>query len=139
VNTVSNSTYVDRTQNLIELGRFFDVAAVFQSKTGKTANMPVCIIDQAWHDLMVNPSAYADFTDSAVGSSVDHLENKGEGIIEWVDIYHEKFGALPAVWFVSPLEFFDSELYDRYQRTRVLEMSWDCAPRFPKVDPPKKQ
>jgi hypothetical protein len=138
MNTARNSIDVNRTQALVELGRFFEVASIFHSATGKSANMPACMIDQTWHELMTDPSAYQAFTEKAVGVSVEHMENKGEGLIEWVNTYREKFGILPALWFTAPSGAFNSELYDVYQGTGVLEMSWDCSPRFPKVDPPKK-
>ena len=119
---------VNQTQALAELKSFFLVAKEFQEKTGKTANMPKCIVDTVWHDLLEQPITYADLTNDVVGCEVEHLANNGEGEIEWTEVYERRFGKLPAVWFISPEGNFDREAFDHYSDTGVLKMSWDCTP-----------
>ena len=121
---------INRRELRVELGRFFESALEFQKETGKSAMMPVCIVDEDWHKLMQNQSEYSAFTKQHVNMPVEHDELKGSGEIEWVNHYHNKFGLLPTPWFVSPSGEYDQHAHQEYLRTGVLKMSWKCNPRF---------
>lgn len=122
---------------LVELGRFFETALEFQQTTGKTALMPSCLVDRAWHDMMNEPPEYEAFSMRTCGMEVEHQETKGEGEIEWVELYYSKFGPLSTAWFISPSGDFDRRRHEEYLKTGVLKAAWDCGPAFKKVDPEK--
>ena len=115
----------------VELKRFLQTALVYEQETGKTANMPSCIVDTCWHEELKSPESWNQFTKDAVGGEVLHLENRGYGLIEWVPFYENMFGKLSLDWFLSPDgSRFDQQAYDDYCLTGELKMAWDCVPNI---------
>src|SRR6218665_3463988 len=124
------------TENLAELDKFFVVAKEYFNETGKTANMPSCVVDSCWHELMEDDAQYASFTNRSVGGRIEHMENKGFGVIEWVPIYERMFGKLANPWFVAPEGKPIVELKAEYGQEGDLRMAWDCTPL---IDCPKER
>ncbi len=121
------------SENLAELNKFFIVAKEYADQSGKIANMPSCIVDSCWHELMEDDGRYRSFTQGALGCQVNHLENKGHGLIEWVPVYERLFGELTAPWFITPEGQVDEDAKTHYQQNHEILMSWDCTPEVTAV------
>jgi hypothetical protein len=117
-------------ENLAELDKFFVVAKQYFNETGQRANMPSCVVDSCWHELMEDDAQYVTFTQKAVGGRVEHLENKGFGLIEWVPVYERLFGKLANPWFVAPEGNAEAKAKAGYEQSGDLRMSWDCTPNM---------
>lgn len=128
-------TYLSK-ELLQELEKFFIVAKEYNALTGENANMPTCVVDECWHELGENKEQYNSFTAQAIDAEIEHLENKGHGLIEWVSLYEAKFGQLNDLWFTTAEGDFNSEASSHYKKTGELLMSWDCSPAIkPKPKP----
>jgi hypothetical protein len=112
---------------LEELKRFFQIAMILQA-TSKMTGMPSCYLDTLWHQLLENPAEYETFCLDAVGVHLDHLPYNGEGILDWVPLYHSMFGIMPPIWFTDLEGNFSATAYDEYVETGVVKASWDCGP-----------
>ncbi|MEI8103674.1 MAG: hypothetical protein WCG84_02080 [Candidatus Moraniibacteriota bacterium] len=128
-------TGAERSLILTELGRFFEVAAEYRLKTGgKSAMMPKCVVDSAWHDLLDKPQELRDLVDLHLGIEMEvaHLKSSGNGLLDWVSVYESRFGKLPLPWFVRPDDSVDDEALAHYEQTGEVRMSWDCTPGITK-------
>jgi hypothetical protein len=106
-----------------ELTKFFRIAQMAEEAPG----MFSAFIDAEWHRLAETPE-YAEFCQQAVGGSVKHAPINGEGEITWLDLYHEKFGQLPAAWFADKNGIVDTAAFAQYLDTRTVRASWNCTP-----------
>ena len=115
---------------LEELGKFFATAKRYTERTGEPAFMPVCVVDEVWHDLLNRPDEYLTFCNEVLGQgqTIGHLAIKGAGPVEWVSDYEETFGKLPSIWVLRTDDEQDAQAYERYRETGVLYASWDCTP-----------
>ena len=125
---ISMQNQMNTVETKSELHKFFVVAEAYKQATGDQANMPSCIVDSCWHELQKSPESYEKFCMNAVGKKVKHEENKGEGVIPWVDTYKALFGELDERWFIKPDGNIDLQAKTLYLQTGVLKMSWDCTP-----------
>lgn len=126
---------LERPLILTELGRFFEVAREYRLKTGgKSAMMPKCIVDSAWHDLLDKPDELKVLVERHLGIEMEvaHLKSTGEGLLDWVSVYESRFGKLPLPWFVKPGGSVDDEAVAHYEQTGEVRMSWDCTPGITK-------
>lgn len=119
---------IDNATTLLELDKFFQVSQEMYEKTGKQAKMIKCIVDEAWHQLLEDEKSYHEFCLNSVGSTLTHKEDKGHGEIDWVSMYHKKFGQLNEPWFTSSEGVFDSASFLKYKREGQIKASWDCTP-----------
>ena len=90
--------------------------------------MPKCPVDTAWHELIKDTPAYKSFTREAVGADVLHVASQGTAVLEWVSVYEQRFGKLPAVWFVDENNALNEVARQQYLDTGVFKASWDCEP-----------
>lgn len=120
----------ERGEALAELGKFFAAAQKYTARTGKPAFMPVCVVDEAWHDLLNRPDEYLAFCNEVLGEgqAIGHVSIKGSGPVEWVSDYEETFGKLPAIWVLRAGGEQNAQAYERYGETGILHASWDCTP-----------
>lgn len=121
---------VERSVLTEELGRFFQVASEHRLKTGKSAMMPVCIVDSVWHELVNNPPELRALIDTHLGIEMEvaHLKSAGEGRLDWVELYESHFGELPAPWFINPDGSTNDQALEHYRQTGEVRLSWDCTP-----------
>lgn len=116
-----------------ELSKFFQVAKTMADIDGTMALMPICYVDKAWHGKLQDPKGYEVFCRSANVPAFEHAEVNGFGKINWVDTYHQKYGLLGKVWFVSPEGEFDEVAFNSYLQSNELHCAWNCGP----VESPK--
>jgi hypothetical protein len=83
-------------------------------------------IDQEWHRLAETPD-FAAFSMATAGVLVRHDPTCGEGVVAWVDDYHNRFGLLPAIWFADETGAVDMAAFNTYRVTRVVTASWNCS------------
>ncbi|MEZ4888025.1 MAG: hypothetical protein R3E32_25080 [Chitinophagales bacterium] len=114
-----------------ELEKFFQVAVVYQKKTNKPARMMSCIVDEAWHQILKDELGYQNFCNNVVGQVLPHNQVKGFGVIGWTSIYEDMFGQLPEIWFRNSDGDLDSNTYQKYLKTGIIEAAWDCTPYNP--------
>lgn len=131
-----NLTEVNQVVARAELAKFFLIA----ESAEHAPQMFSRYIDAHWHRLLVS-SGYDEFCINTVGHQVGHVEDAGHGVVPWVEVYHERFGTLPAVWFADEDSEVDLHAYARYLATREsatktespslappLVVGWDCVP-----------
>ncbi|GAA3982022.1 hypothetical protein FOF52_03900 [Thermobifida alba] len=123
---------VSREAARTELARFFTVMETAE----KAPEMFSAYIDAEWHRLL-GSREYEALCLEAVGRLVGHRADAGQGTPSWLEVYHERYGNLPRVWFADAEGTVDEEMYKRYLATRVsgqraeqrpLIVSWDCTP-----------
>ena len=126
----------ERGEALAELGKFFAAARKYTERTGKPAFMPVCVVDEAWHDLLNRPDEYLAFCNEVLGGdrAIGHVPIKGYGPVEWVSDYEKTFGKLPAIWVLKADGKQDVQTYQRYNNTGILYASWDCTPDIERLN-----
>jgi len=129
-----------KREALNELGRFFITAKRYTERTGKPAFMPVCVLDEVWHELLTHPDEYSAFCKNVLGGGapLGHFSLKGEGPIEWVSDYEKAFGQLPPIWFFGVDGNQDTRAYESYHETGVFYASWDCTPGIGNLDAKKQ-
>lgn len=130
---MNNLTDVDETIARRELARFFVIA----DQANEAPQMFSRYIDAVWHRAIGTPD-YDAFCVTAVGHPVGHVEEPGRGVVSWVELYHERYGTLPAVWFADEHGTVDTDSYGRYLATRMpvpgappaapFVTAWDCTP-----------
>jgi len=108
-----------------ELQKFMIVA---KELNFKNCQMPKCIVDDYWHNLIKEPNKYLLFTATSTGLYVEHKESNGFGEISWVKKYEELFGKLDKVWFTSSTGKFDEVSFKSYYENGKMIASWDCTP-----------
>lgn len=113
-----------------ELLKFLSIGKAYHLTKQRPVFMPVCVVDQAWHALLLDTKRYHTLTTRTIGSKVLHLEQSGEGYLEWVSEYEKRFGKLSKLWFTSSDGQFDPVAYDRYSKTGKIYTSWDCTPAY---------
>ncbi|MGH3852189.1 MAG: hypothetical protein ACRDR6_01550 [Pseudonocardiaceae bacterium] len=124
-----NPVKVSTTTSRAELRKFFQVAAMSE----QPPQMFSRCIDAEWHRMLAEPG-YEKFCLDTIGRRVGHAQDRGHGVVSWVDTYHDRFGTLPAVWFADADGNVDSEAYARYRAGRAAGQSshvvtaWDCTP-----------
>lgn len=106
-----------------ELSKFFQIADM----ADKAPEMFSKFIDAEWHRLMENAD-YTRFCMESVGHPVGHKEGPGYGVVSWIDLYHERFGTLPAAWFASAEGVVDMAAYESYMDNRSTSGAFKCAP-----------
>jgi len=117
-----------RNSALRELDRFFALAVSAHERRAGTLNMPCCVVDAAWHELLQNPYEYEAFTSKHASAGIEHLPNNGYGTIDWVPAYEAAYGQLDPVWFVSESGEVDSDAEAAYRKSGTWKASWDCTP-----------
>lgn len=105
-----------------ELGKFFALASMADPAPGMFSRF----IDEEWHRLAEAPD-YADFCEQTAGVVVCHDPACGEGVVTWLDGYHDRYGELPAVWFADEAGVVDTAAYESYRTTRAVSASWNCS------------
>jgi hypothetical protein len=105
-----------------ELGKFFALAAMAGHKPGMFSRF----IDEEWHRL-AETLEYIAFCERTAAGVVRHDPTCGEGVVTWVDSYHERHGPLPVVWFADEAGVVDTAAYDAYLATRTVRASWNCT------------
>jgi hypothetical protein len=105
-----------------ELAKFFAIAAMAEEAPG----MFSAYIDAEWHRF-ASSDGYPAFCEQAAGRRVTHDGTCGEGAVAWVELYHQAYGALPAVWFADDDGVVDDGAYARYVDTRTVHGSWNCT------------
>jgi hypothetical protein len=56
-----------------------------------------------------------------------HDATSGEGVVTWVQDYHERYGMLPAAWFADESGGVDRAAFGAYLATRTVRASWNCT------------
>jgi hypothetical protein len=116
---------------LVELGKFLSLC----SEGVKNLVMPSTFVDNVWHELHQNERAYNEFCHKHAGSYIEHLEDEGQGTVQWVNEYEERYGSLPSVWFMNEKGEIDNQAYNQYLKTGIWERaSWRCRPKDPDKD-----
>ncbi|WP_344102173.1 hypothetical protein [Nocardiopsis rhodophaea] len=134
-----------------ELAKFFVIADL----ASESPEMFSAYIDAEWH-RMLGTKEYRALCREAVGHRVCHVTAPGSGTPSWLNLYHERYGTLPSVWFADRNGTVDQELYGHYLRNRggllsseksaaqaPLIVTWDCQPTtndeddFQTATPPK--
>ena len=85
-------------------------------------------IDNVWHQMRNDPASYEDFSLEACGHVITHAEESGEGAIEFIKIYEEKYGKMPDVWFMDKEGELDIENFVNHIEGRSVITGWDCNP-----------
>ncbi|MGH3827619.1 MAG: hypothetical protein ACRDQX_10670 [Pseudonocardiaceae bacterium] len=124
LNTTLPPAQADTDDALIELARFFAIAA----DSTQMCPMFSTYIDQAWHILLATPDSYAQFSRDACGQVLGHQASLGDGRISWVPAYEARFGKLPPLWFADATGTVDQAEYTTYRETGEVFHSWDCGP-----------
>ncbi|MQS11737.1 hypothetical protein F7Q99_05390 [Streptomyces kaniharaensis] len=113
---------------LVELGRFFTIAARLFDTGQAAPQMFSTAIDVAWHRLLEDPEAYTAFTTRHAGRCLGHSPVRGQGFISWVTAYKEAYGPLPQIWFTGADGTVDTKALARYRQTGRVWAEWDCSP-----------
>lgn len=109
----------------LELGKFLQMFA----EGVRNLTMTSGFIDEIWHKLMKDESKYRDFCSKYAGKHVGHVEDVGEGTVQWVYEYEKRFGSLHPLWFTDENGKLDLEAYEQYKLTGIWERtSWRCRP-----------
>lgn len=125
---MSNPMQTTATTSREELHKFFLIAAT----SAQPPQMFSRYIDAEWHRMLAEPG-YEEFRLDATGRRVGHAKDAGQGVVSWVDIYHDWFGTLPAVWFADEDGNVDCDAYALYQAGRAagalsrVVTAWDCT------------
>lgn len=115
-----------------ELEKFFQMAVVYQKETNKPSRMLDCVVDEAWHQILKDELGYQLFCNNAVGQIITHDTDtvRDFGVIPWVPTYEKMFGQLPKIWFKNNEGILDSDTYQSYLKTGIVEASWICNPEI---------
>lgn len=105
-----------------ELAKFFAIAAV----EGENPGMFSRFIDAEWHRL-AQTIEYPRFCRDTAGTLVTHDPTCGEGTVSWLDLYHERFGPLPAAWFADETGQVDVDAFRAYRDSGTVVASWNCS------------
>ncbi|MDH6131031.1 hypothetical protein P3T37_000398 [Kitasatospora sp. MAA4] len=123
------STTTMASLELVELGKFFTVAARRFDAGQAAPEMFSTAIDAAWHRLAEDREAHSEFSQEHAGQELIHAETAGHGTIAWVNAYEEAYGPLPLIWFTNAHGTVNSESLARYRETGVVVAEWDCSPK----------
>lgn len=107
-----------------ELSKFISIA---NSEPELFMEMFSPFVDEFWHRIIIE-NRFSDFCKQHSLMFVTHKENKGEGVIPWVEKYQEKYGTLPDLWFANKDGKVDLVASETYNRTGVVRACWDCHP-----------
>lgn len=118
----------DTTTELIELGRFFTLAARRMEAGQNAPQMFSPAIDAVWHRLAQDHRGHDAFSLRHTGLRMIHTEASGRGPITWVTAYEEMYGPLPDVWFAHADGSIDEQALARYRNHRTVVATWDCVP-----------
>src|SRR4051812_45550930 len=111
---------------LVELGKFINLC----SEGVKNLVMPSAFVDNVWHGLIHDEEKYKDFCHQHADSVIKHLEDKGEGTVQWVKDYEERYGSLHPVWFMNDKGEINNQAYTQYLNSGIWERaSWRCRPK----------
>ncbi|MFE2723536.1 hypothetical protein [Kitasatospora sp. NPDC059327] len=124
-----NAAGINLSPELIELGKFFTIAA---RRIGVGATAPEMFsgaVDAAWHTLVADPAAHDAFALQHAGRKLTHVETKGSGPIAWVAAYEEAYGPLPEIWFADADGTVNTDALAQYRKTGTVTAEWDCGPR----------
>jgi hypothetical protein len=119
---VLEQSVATREEALAELAKFFTIATFAGEKPGMFSRF----IDEQWHRL-AESSEYAEFCRASAGAPVVHDPTCGEGEVAWLDLYHDRFGPLPAVWFADEAGRIDRTAYESYRGSGTVHASWNCS------------
>ncbi|GAA1964670.1 hypothetical protein [Kitasatospora viridis] len=122
------STPTGTSIELVELGKFFGIAARRFDAGQSAPEMFSTAIDAAWHRLAEDAEAHRAFTAEHAGRVITHSETSGRGFIEWVAAYEEAYGALPEIWFTNADGVVDTAALIAYRETGHVVAEWNCAP-----------
>ncbi|SFC18334.1 hypothetical protein [Streptomyces aidingensis] len=126
--TALQYTPVTREEVRTDLGRFLTLFTELEDRDGV---MPMfsAAIDAEWHRLLDDPDAYGRFCDRHTGGArIGHRPLTGQGTVEWVPAYQERYGTLPPAWFADAAGTVDAAAYGAYLRTGTVVTGWDCSP-----------
>ncbi|MFE3114129.1 hypothetical protein ACFXKJ_41100 [Kitasatospora indigofera] len=112
---------------LVELGRFFTIAARRIDAGQAAPGMFSAAVDAAWHRLLDSPG-YEAFCTAAAGRVLGHHEERGHGHVAWVGAYEEPYGPLPEIWFTDEDGILDTAALARYRKDGTVTASWSCSP-----------
>ncbi|WP_301420319.1 hypothetical protein [Mammaliicoccus lentus] len=107
----------------LELKKFFSLVDNEQEYY-----MPRCIVDKIWHEKLKDTDSYKEFCLKYSKAYIEHVENKGEGVIPWIPKYEKRFGKLPPSWFTDYDGDVVTDLYDKYIEEGNIKLEWDCKP-----------
>lgn len=111
-----------------ELGKFLALAKSRADSGKGTSYMPGGLIDEVWHEMLKDPTRYAEFCATHCGQVMGHVPSAGFGTLEWVPDYEAQYGSLHAAWFADKSGRIDVENMTDYKRTGLYVTSWDCNP-----------
>jgi hypothetical protein len=100
----------------------------FLASNGVDVKMFSKFIDSIWHELLKDKKQYEDFCIEACGNVIFHSESSGEGVIDFIEIYEEKYGKMPDVWFMDKNGDLDRKQYESYHGDNKFITGWDCTP-----------
>ena len=121
---------VSKAEAIEELSKFLVLAGEIR----KPMTMFSAFIDEAWHDLLSDPEAYAEFSNAACGSVIGHIAGTapevigGEPYFGWTSSYQERYGPLPSIWFADKTGRIDHEAHEHFVSTGEIRAAWSCTP-----------
>lgn len=108
-----------------ELSKIF----VLHTEGIQNINLPTnSYIDEVWHNMLKDKEAYEKFSLDACGKVVNHLAQPGEGKLEWIESYENKYGKLNDLWFYDVNGELKEEELEHYHKNGEVVCSWDCKP-----------
>ncbi|WP_330175241.1 hypothetical protein OG875_17970 [Streptomyces sp. NBC_01498] len=122
------STDTKSSVELIELGKFFTVAARRLDAGFTAPEMFSAAIDAAWHQLATSPQAHSAFASEHAGRRLTHVEAPGNGPIAWAPAYEEMYGAFPDIWFTNADGTLNEQSLSLYRATGSVTAEWNCSP-----------
>lgn len=106
-----------------------ELKKAFQLSTeGVDVKMFSKYIDKVWHEMADNPEEYERFCLESCGQIITHSQQSGEGVVDFVQIYEERFGKMPDVWFMDEEANLNIENFVNHLEGRQTISGWDCTP-----------